>query len=79
MKMSELFGVLEGGASSGWAAETPANVQAVQNYADACGEGFARSDAELIANVGKHGLDERVSGDGRWSRMRHEAKEALQA
>ena len=76
--MADMFNILDGIVNSGYADETLADTRAIQDYAEACGENISLKDAERIAAVGKHWMDEQRNGNGEWSRMRHEAREALE-
>ena len=77
--MTSLFNILDGIVSSGYADETLASVDAIQNYADAAGESITLEEAERIAAVGRQWLDAQRNGNGEWGRMRHEAREAFEA
>jgi hypothetical protein len=76
--MSTLFDILDGIVSSDYATETLSSAHEVQNYAEGAGQNITLAEAERIATVGLRWLDDQRNGNGEWSRMRHEAKNALQ-
>jgi hypothetical protein len=77
--MNTLFDILDGIVSSDDATETLSSSDAVINYAEAAGFDISYSDADKIIAVGQKWVDEVANGNGEWSRMREDAKEALAA
>lgn len=76
--MADLFGILEGiVADKDYRDENLNSADAVVSYAEACGETITREEAEKIMSVGKKWLHDQEHGNGEWSRMRHEAMNAL--
>lgn len=73
-----LFGILDGIIDSCYAEQTLDSLDDIQRYAEAGGQLITREDAQRIATVGKRWLDEQRNGNGEWSRMRHEAMDALE-
>lgn len=76
---ADLFNLLDGIASSDFAAQTLDSADAVQSYAEACGQVISTEQAQRIMTVGRQWLTERENGNGEWSRMRDEARAALAA
>ena len=75
--MKTLFDVLDGIIESGYAQENLASADHVINYGEAVNICISSDQAESIIRVGQHWLDQRQNGNGEWSRMRDEAKDAL--
>lgn len=78
IEMSDLFSILDGIISSDYAAQTLASADEVQNYAEGAGQEITLGEAERIAAVGRKWMDEQRNGNGEWSRMRNEARAALE-
>jgi hypothetical protein len=77
--MNRLFKILDGINSDGGNADANlADLDAICSYADACGEDITKVEAQRIAVVGIKWRDEQKNGNGEWSRMRHEAMDALE-
>jgi hypothetical protein len=79
MKMTnQLFEILDGIVSSDYCEENLSSVENVKAYAEnGCDVHITDAQAKKIIEVGKKWLYERENGNGEWSRMRHEAIEAL--
>lgn len=75
--MSSQFNVLEAIINSEYADKMLASTAQIQSYAEAFGAHISATQAEHIAAIGKRWLEEQRCGDGQWSRMREEAREAL--
>jgi len=76
--MADLFNILDGINSSDYADETLLSTSAIADYAEACGATISEDDARRIQKAGVHWRDEQKNGNGEWSRMRHEAMQALE-
>ena len=76
--MADLFNILDGINSSDCADETLASVSDIESYAEACGEMLSEADALRIQAAGIAWRDAQKNGNGEWSRMRHEAMQALE-
>lgn len=74
---ANLFDICDGILSGDYAEQTLASTDEVINYAEAAGASITEADAQRIIEVGKHWLDRRENGNGEWSRMRDEARDAL--
>jgi len=76
--MNRLFLILDGINSSDCADETLRSTSQIADYAEACGESITEDEARKIQKAGLQWRDEQVNGNGEWSRMRHEAMDALE-
>lgn len=76
---NNLFAILDGIVDSGYAADILSDVAEIHNYAEAIKEDITDHDAQRIAEVGKQWLAEQENGNGEWSRMRYEARAALES
>ncbi len=72
--MRALFETLEGIIESDYTEQTLSNLDDIVEYADS---DIDFDDAKKIQTVGLKWLDDMENGNGEWSRMRHEAKAAL--
>lgn len=75
--MSTLFDILDGIIESDEGSETLADTDLIVNYAEAAGENISYEDADKIQAAGRQWLADIENGNGEWSRMREEAKQAL--
>lgn len=75
--MGSLFDVLETIINSEYADKMLGNTAQIQSYAEAFGVHITPAQAEHVAAVGKRWLERQRRGDGQWSLMREEAREAL--
>lgn len=76
---NNLFAILDGIVDSGYAEDILSDVSAIHNYAESMSEDITDHDAQRIAEVGKQWLAEQANGNGEWSRMRYEARAALES
>ena len=77
--MNRLFEILDGiNANSEFADDNLKSVDAIISYAEACGESLTLEEALRIQSVGVKWRFEQENGNGEWSRMRHEAANALE-
>lgn len=73
-----LFTILDGIINSDHTSEILADAGQVIDYAEqGCGESIDYEQAKKIIEVGTRWIDEMEKGNGEWSRMRHDAKDAL--
>ena len=75
--MVDLFKILDGINSSGYADENLSSLSSIVSYAEAGGEAISKDEARRIQKVGQRWRDEQQNGNGEWSRMRHEAMAEL--
>lgn len=75
--MNRLFRILDGINSCDQVDENLADLDAIQNYAEAMGEDISSEEAKRIQAVGQKWRFEQNNGNGEWSRMRNEAASAL--
>lgn len=75
---NQLFNVLSGIMESDYAAETLADTNAIARYAESCELQLSPGLCESIQEVGQHWISEQENGNGEWSRMAEEAKQALE-
>lgn len=77
--MANLFQILDGiNSDSEFADANLDNIDAIKDYAEACGISITDKQATQIQQVGKKWRAEQKNGNGEWSRMRHEAIAALE-
>ena len=74
-----LFEILDGIVSSDYADDTMQSIDAISNYAEACGRVITPFEARWIQAVGIEWGDQQMHGNGDWGRMRAEAKDVLDA
>ena len=75
---NQLFEILDGALSSDDGA-SGLTVERVTAYAEnGLGVSITKAHVEKIIKVGKDWINERENGNGEWSRMRHDAMNALE-
>jgi hypothetical protein len=75
--MNKLFRILDGIINSDYADENLSTPDSVIAYAESAGDVISYAQAEKVIAVGSAWRKEIEEGNGEWSRMREEAKEAL--